>query len=167
MFGEYILLAANKDVDRWNQRGLGLACITVALLIHGTNVKYGLWLQNFIGIIKLLIVLLIVVAGWVCVVISDRVVEPTFAARSSTDIYFQAALGGALKIEKPGNFDNAFAGTANASAYGIVTAIFVSVWPSYCAPHLSRLKLTLAPVECHLEFHVGSNILLKLLHSRI
>lgn len=102
VFGEYILHAANVEVNRWNQRGVGLACITTAFLIHGLALKWGLRLQNLLGIIKLLVILLIVVSGW-------------------------AALGGALKIEKPNNFDNAFAGTTG-SAYGVVTALYNVIW---------------------------------------
>ncbi|PVH97418.1 amino acid transporter [Periconia macrospinosa] len=102
VFGEYILHAANVEVNRWNQRGVGLACITTAFLIHGTALKWGLRLQNLLGVIKLLIILLIVVSGW-------------------------AALGGALRIEKPHNFDNAFKGTTG-SAYGVVTALYNVIW---------------------------------------
>lgn len=102
VFGEYILHAANVEVNRWNQRGVGLACITAAFLIHGTALKWGLRLQNFLGIVKLLVILLIVVSGW-------------------------AALGGALRIEKPHNFDNAFKGTTG-SAYGVVTALYNVIW---------------------------------------
>ncbi|PGH12205.1 hypothetical protein AJ80_06825 [Polytolypa hystricis UAMH7299] len=102
IFGEYILHAAQVEVNRWNQRGVGLACITAAFLIHGFALKWGLRLQNFLGIIKLLIILLIVVSGW-------------------------AALGGALKIEKPDNFTDAFGGTTG-SAYGVVTALYNVIW---------------------------------------
>lgn len=102
VFGEYILHAANVEVDRWNQRGVGLACITSAFLIHGLALKWGLRLQNFLGIVKLLIILIIVVSGW-------------------------AALGGVLKVEKPDNFSNAFAGTTN-SAYGVVNALYNVMW---------------------------------------
>ncbi|KAF4552373.1 High-affinity methionine permease-like protein 2 [Elsinoe fawcettii] len=102
VFGEYILHAANVEVDRWNQRGVGLACITAAFLIHGLALKWGLRLQNLLGIIKLIIILIIVVSGW-------------------------AALGGALKIEKPDNFSNAFQGTTG-SAYGVVTALYNVIW---------------------------------------
>ncbi|KAF2718141.1 putative methionine permease [Polychaeton citri CBS 116435] len=102
VFGEYILNAAQIEVGRWNQRGIGLACITSAFLIHGLALKWGLRLQNLLGIIKLVIILIIVVSGW-------------------------AALGGALKIEKPHNFDNAFEGTTG-SAYGVVTALYNVIW---------------------------------------
>lgn len=101
-FGEYILHAANVEVNRWNQRGIGVACITTAFLIHGLALKWGLRLQNFLGVVKLLVLILIVVSGW-------------------------AALGGALKIDKPDNFTNAFEGTTG-SAYGVVTALYNSIW---------------------------------------
>lgn len=65
VFGEYILNAAQVEVNRWNQRGIGLACITSAFLIHGLALKWGLRLQNLLGIIKLIIILIIVVSGWV------------------------------------------------------------------------------------------------------
>ncbi|KAL2859838.1 high affinity methionine permease [Aspergillus lucknowensis] len=102
VFGEYILNAAELEVDRWNQRGIGLACITAAFLIHAFALKWGLRLQNFLGIIKLLVILIIVVTGWV-------------------------ALGGHTKVETPHNFSNAFEGTTG-SGYGIVTALYNIIW---------------------------------------
>lgn len=105
IFGEYILHAAGREVDRWNQRGIGLACITTAFLIHGCALKWGLRLQNLLGTIKLIIVLIIIVAGWV-------------------------ALAGHIKLpedEKPHNFRNAFEGTTG-SAYGVVTALYNVIW---------------------------------------
>lgn len=65
VFGEYILSAAQVEVTRWNQRGVGVACVTAAFLIHGCALKWGLRLQNFLGIIKLLVLLLIVFSGFV------------------------------------------------------------------------------------------------------
>ncbi|KUJ18813.1 amino acid transporter [Mollisia scopiformis] len=102
IFGEYILNAAQVEVNRWNQRGIGLACITTAFLIHGLALNWGLRLQNFLGIVKLLILALIIISGFV-------------------------ALGGHLQIEKPDNFSNAFAGTTG-SAYGVVTALYNVIW---------------------------------------
>lgn len=99
--GEYVLHAAQVEVDRWNQRAVGLACLTAAFLIHGTALKWGIYLQNLLGSIKVIIILIIVVAGWV-------------------------ALGGHMKLpedQKPHNFTNAFEGTTG-SAYGVVTALY-------------------------------------------
>jgi amino acid transporter len=75
VFGEYILNAAQVEVNRWNQRGVGLACITSAFLIHGLALKWGLRLQNLLGIIKLLILLIIVVSGWVSCPWTDRMLH--------------------------------------------------------------------------------------------
>ncbi|OBS28229.1 hypothetical protein FPOA_02170 [Fusarium poae] len=103
VFGEYILHAANKEVDRWNQRAIGLACITTAFLIHGCALKWGLRLQNALGVIKLFIVFIMIICGFV-------------------------ALGGHLKIdEKPDNLSRAFEGTTG-SAYGVVTALYNVIW---------------------------------------
>ncbi|KAK6428186.1 methionine permease [Oleoguttula sp. CCFEE 5521] len=96
VFGEYILHAEQIE------RGVGLAYITAAFLIHGLALKWGLRSQNLLGVIKLIIILIIVVAGW-------------------------AALGGALKVEKPHNFGNAFEGTTG-SSYGVVTALYNVIW---------------------------------------
>lgn len=103
VFGEYILSAARVEVNRFNQRAVGIACITAAFLIHGLALKWGLRLQNLLGGIKLIILLIIIISGFV-------------------------ALGGHTRLEKqPRNFDNAFAGTT-ASAYGIVTALYNVIW---------------------------------------
>ncbi|KAL3490639.1 amino acid/polyamine transporter I [Aspergillus germanicus] len=103
VFGQYILNAAEVEVDRWNQRGIGLACITAAFLIHAFALKWGLRLQNFLGVIKLIIILIIIVAGWV-------------------------ALAGHTKLpEKPRNFTNAFEGTTG-SGYGIVMSLYNVIW---------------------------------------
>lgn len=103
VFGEYILHAANVEVDRWNQRGIGLACLTFAFLIHGLALKWGLRLQNLLGSIKIFIILIMVFSGW-------------------------AALAGRVKLDKkPDNFTNAFEGTTG-SAYGVVTALYNVIW---------------------------------------
>ncbi|KKA31084.1 hypothetical protein TD95_001795 [Thielaviopsis punctulata] len=103
VFGEYILHAAGIEVGRWNQRLVGLGCITFCFLIHGTALKWGIRLQNLLGTIKIFIILLIIVAGWV-------------------------ALAGHVKLdEKPNNFHDAFSNTTG-SAYGIVTALYNVIW---------------------------------------
>ncbi|PHH82584.1 hypothetical protein CDD82_5509 [Ophiocordyceps australis] len=99
VFGEYILHAAQVPVTRWNQRGLALACLTTAFLIHGTALKWGIRLQNLLGIIKILVIILIIIA-------------PLFNLK---------------KVRQNTNFDHAFEGTT-ASAYGVVTALYNVIW---------------------------------------
>jgi hypothetical protein len=102
VFGQYILNAAEIEVGRWNQRGIGMACLTAAFIIHSVALKWGIRLQNALGIIKLIIVVFIIVSGWV-------------------------ALGGHTKAETPHNFTNAFEGTKG-SGYGIVMALYNVIW---------------------------------------
>ncbi|KAJ1323653.1 High affinity methionine permease [Microdochium nivale] len=106
VFGEYILHAADVPVDRWNQRAIGVGCLTFCFLVHGSALKWGLRLQNVLGSLKLIIVLIMIVGGWV-------------------------ALAGHVKLDvKPDNFTNAFAATTQngASAYGVVTALYYVIW---------------------------------------
>lgn len=87
VFGEAIMHTANVEPTRWSQRGLGMAGLTAAFLIHGCAPKWGLKLQNVMGCIKMGVLLLIVMSGFV-------------------------ALGGHVKLdEKPHNFSNTFEGT--------------------------------------------------------
>ncbi|TEB15507.1 high affinity methionine permease [Coprinellus micaceus] len=102
VFGEYILRAANVTPGRWTLRLVGFACITFALLVHGSAVKWGLRLQNFLGVLKLIVLVFIIITGFV-------------------------ALGGHMKIEKPNNFTNAFEGTT-ASASSFCLSLYNVIW---------------------------------------
>ncbi|KAJ5994402.1 hypothetical protein N7451_010126 [Penicillium sp. IBT 35674x] len=102
VFGQYILNAADVEVGRWNQRGIGLACLSTAFLIHAIALRWGLRLVNLLGIVKLVIIVFIAITGW-------------------------AALAGHTKIETPRNFHNAFEGTKG-SGYSIVMALYNVIW---------------------------------------
>lgn len=98
------LTAADTEVTKWNQRGIGVAVVFFAFLINSLNVKIGLYLQNILGIFKIGIVLFISITGWV-------------------------ALGGGLKDGyQSHNFRNAFEGSETATAYGIVNALYSVIW---------------------------------------
>lgn len=98
------LTAADAEITKWNQRGIAVAVVTFAFIINGVNVKAGLYLQNVLGIFKIGIVLFISVTGWV-------------------------ALGGGLKNGyKTDNFHNAFEGADQATAYGVVNALYNVIW---------------------------------------
>ncbi|THH13249.1 hypothetical protein EW146_g6945 [Bondarzewia mesenterica] len=105
VFGEYILLAAGKEVTQWNQRGIGIACVTFALIVHSVFLKWGLRLQNALGVFKIVILLLISFSGF-------------------------GALAGHIKLpedQKPHNFRNAFEGTSsNANAF--VLGLYNVIW---------------------------------------
>ncbi|CCE61778.1 hypothetical protein TPHA_0B01060 [Tetrapisispora phaffii CBS 4417] len=98
------LNAAGTEATEWRQRGLAIAVIFFAFLINAISVKTGLYIQNALGIFKVVIVIFISITGWV-------------------------ALGGGLKNGyKTDNFHNAFAGTENATAYGVVNALYNVIW---------------------------------------
>lgn len=98
------LTAADTEVTKWNQRGIGVAVVFFAFLINSLNVKIGLYLQNILGVFKVGIVIFISITGWV-------------------------ALGGGLKDGyQSHNFRNAFEGTETATAYGIVNALYSVIW---------------------------------------
>lgn len=103
--GEFLLEAAGKEVTQWNSRGIGIGVITFAFLINGINVKAGLFLANFLGVFKVVVILFISVTGWV-------------------------ALGGGIKNKNftdPHNFTDAFEGTTP-TGYGIVNALYNIIW---------------------------------------
>ncbi|ODV94555.1 hypothetical protein PACTADRAFT_50432 [Pachysolen tannophilus NRRL Y-2460] len=105
VFGEYILLAAGKDDTEWASRGIGIACVSFAFLVHGVNVTAGMYLQNLLGVFKVAVIIVISVTGWV-------------------------ALGGGLKTgtyEPTHNFSDAFSGS-KPTGYGIVTALYNVIW---------------------------------------
>ncbi|GME73824.1 unnamed protein product [Ambrosiozyma monospora] len=103
VFGQYILTAADVEVTRWNQRGIGCACLVFAFAIHSTSFKAGVYLQNVLGVFKLAIVLLIAITGLV-------------------------GLGGHIS-GAPGtaNFHHAFDG-GKVTGYGVVTALYNIIW---------------------------------------
>lgn len=105
VFGEYILHAAGIEPGKWNSKGIGVGVVTFAFLINGVNVKTGLFVANALGCIKLIIVLVMTVTGWV-------------------------ALGGGIKtngFQPTGNFSNAFSGETP-TGFGVVNAIYNVIW---------------------------------------
>jgi amino acid transporter len=64
-FGIYIMEAAGYDVDNCPGaiRGLAIGALTVACLLHAVSRRGGIWLNNLFAFLKVLILLLIIVAG--------------------------------------------------------------------------------------------------------
>ncbi|SCU77932.1 LAME_0A02718g1_1 [Lachancea meyersii CBS 8951] len=95
------LTAADVDITTWKQRGVALGVLTFCFAVNAVNVKLGLYIQNVLGIFKVGIVIFISVTGWV-------------------------VLG--KKDLRTDNFHNAFEGTGNATAYGVVNALYNVIW---------------------------------------
>lgn len=98
------LTAGNANITEWNQRGIGVGVVFFAFLVNSLHVKTGIYLQNVLGVIKIGIILIITISGWV-------------------------ALGGGINHgQQTNNLKNAFEGTKNATAYGVVNALYNVIW---------------------------------------
>ncbi|KAK4156131.1 high-affinity methionine permease [Chaetomidium leptoderma] len=84
-FGRYILYASGNEVkDSYKARGVGVACVTFAVVLHAVLPKWGIRLFNVLGVFKVAVLVFIVFSGF-------------------------AALAGRRLVPDPHNFDNAFA----------------------------------------------------------
>jgi len=103
-FGRYVLYAHDPtSQDGWQARGIGIACVTFAVLLHATLPKWGIRLVNVLGVFKVVVLLFIVFSGF-------------------------AALAGHRKVPNPHNFGNAFdlgtgEGYGGGGAYAYSTAL--------------------------------------------
>lgn len=98
--GQYILVAADVEPTRWNARAIGIGILTWALLSNGIYIKFGAYVQNILGLFKIIVIIIIVVTGWV-------------------------SLGGWKKTD---NFVDSFATAKGATAYGVVNALYNVIW---------------------------------------
>ncbi|KAK0388951.1 hypothetical protein NLU13_2528 [Sarocladium strictum] len=108
-FGRYALFASGSESpDGWAARGLGVACTTFAVVLHATLPKIGIRLFNVLGVFKVVILLVIIFAGF-------------------------AALAGHRRVPDPGNFHDAFAiqsgdGYGGGGAYAYSNALLNVVY---------------------------------------
>lgn len=133
-FGRYVLYAASgtSSRDGWPARGIGIAVVTLAVALHALLPRWGLRLVNLLGVFKVVVLLLIVFAGF-------------------------AALAGRRLVPDPRNFDDAFAvgdgsqGYGDGGAYGYATALLRIVYSykgwenaNYVVGELKNPRRTLA-----------------------
>ncbi|KAK3389880.1 amino acid permease-domain-containing protein [Podospora didyma] len=108
-FGRYVLYASGNELkDSYKARGIGVACVTFAVVLHATLPKWGIRLFNVLGVFKVVVLLFIVSAGF-------------------------AALAGHRLVDDPRNFDNAFAiesgdGYSGGGAYAYSNALLNIVY---------------------------------------
>lgn len=62
-FGIRVLEAADRPVDNFTSRGIAIAVITFAVILHGTWRQAGIWVNNAFAVVKILILLLIILTG--------------------------------------------------------------------------------------------------------
>ncbi|KAF8881204.1 amino acid permease-domain-containing protein [Infundibulicybe gibba] len=68
VFGEYVIHSLSLTPSRYNTRLVAVLCLTFCLLTHGTTVKWGLRLQNALGMFKIIMLLMIATCGVLCLV---------------------------------------------------------------------------------------------------
>ena len=108
-FGRYILYAAGNELqDSYKARGVGVACVTFAVVVHAVIPKWGIRMFNVLGVFKVAILVFIVCSGF-------------------------AALAGRRLVPDPHNFDNAFAiesgeGYGGGGAYAYSNALLNIVY---------------------------------------
>lgn len=57
--------AGDKDPDNWKARGIAIVVVTFAVVLHGTWRQGGIYVNNAFAIIKVLILLLFIITGFV------------------------------------------------------------------------------------------------------
>ncbi|GAW07207.1 high affinity methionine permease [Lentinula edodes] len=99
VFAEYILLALQYNITKWNVRGVAVGLSTTMTLICILSTKWSLHFSNAIGMIKVLALVLIAITGLVVL------------------------CGGIPHVPNPGaNFSQPFHGTSN-NVNGLVSAL--------------------------------------------
>lgn len=79
-----LFAAGSTEPDGWTARYIAIACVTFSCLVHALLPKWGMRLFDVLGIFKVVILIVIALAGF-------------------------AALAGHVKVHpKPDNFTNAF-----------------------------------------------------------
>lgn len=63
-FGIHIQEAADQPVENFASRGIAIAAVTFALILHGTWRQAGILLNNTFAFIKILMLLLVIITGF-------------------------------------------------------------------------------------------------------
>ncbi|CAD6893550.1 unnamed protein product [Tilletia controversa] len=99
IFATNLVAAADRKATEWEQRGIAIAVITFVTIVHGLLPNTGVRLMNALSVIKIILLLVVCVTGWV-------------------------VLGGGTRIQDPkAAFRDAFAGSSQAP-YNYATALF-------------------------------------------
>lgn len=67
VFGEYMLVALNKDVTAFAQRTLAVGLLTAITIVHSCFLKTGIWVQNALAWVKIALMVFMVILGLVAI----------------------------------------------------------------------------------------------------
>ncbi|KAF3389115.1 High-affinity methionine permease [Penicillium rolfsii] len=99
VFAQYVFAIGGIKYTPWQLKGVAVAAYTLALIVVGSNTKWSLRFVVGFGIVKILTLVMISIAGLV-------------------------VLGGHTRVEDPMlNWRDAWRGTSDASAYGATNAV--------------------------------------------
>ncbi|KAF8198485.1 APC amino acid permease [Pholiota molesta] len=110
VFSEYLLHSLSIEPTWFNTRLTAFSCLTFICAIHGSLLKWGLHLQNILGMLKLVVLALISISGLLCL--------SGFAGVHVRDEY-----------EQPDNFtwDNLWKGSGT-GANAFVSGLYNVIW---------------------------------------
>lgn len=63
VFAQYMIYAFDVEATDFRRKGLAVALLTVITIIHGCFMKTGIWIQNFLGWIKIALIALMVLSS--------------------------------------------------------------------------------------------------------
>ncbi|KAF2121697.1 amino acid permease-domain-containing protein [Lophiotrema nucula] len=72
IFSEYLLFAFDVEGSDFLRKSLAVGLLTAITIIHGCFLKTGIWIQNFLGWIKVALVIFMIFAGFFVVLIQPR-----------------------------------------------------------------------------------------------
>ncbi|KAF7931151.1 uncharacterized protein EAE97_009360 [Botrytis byssoidea] len=75
VFGEYVLFAFGIEGTELGQKAIALGLLTWITIVHGCFLKTGIWIQNFLGWIKVGLILFMALTGIFVVVFGVKLPE--------------------------------------------------------------------------------------------
>ncbi|KAJ2393779.1 hypothetical protein GGI23_004962, partial [Coemansia sp. RSA 2559] len=133
VIGKYWLYAIGGDSSEgWHARGVGFGCITFVTLINILSAKWSLRLINFLTVVKIVVLLVIVLAGII------------------------AAAGG-LNVERNNNWSRGFTGTSS-DAHAYAAALTKVFWAYDGFTNLVYSLGELRKPERNLPWSIGGSV---------
>jgi amino acid transporter len=84
VFGEYVLFALRIEPSEFFQKALALGLLTAITVVHSCFLKTGIWIQNFLGWVKVGLVLFMGLTGMYIVLFKGRTAGNTVASKGVT-----------------------------------------------------------------------------------
>lgn len=63
IFGRYVLFSLGLEAEEWTQKALAVGLMTGVTIIHSVSLKWGIWIQNTLGWVKVYIIVCMAGAG--------------------------------------------------------------------------------------------------------